>query len=139
MGKIIGAIVAVFVAWSAMDFVIHGMLLKSIYEKTPDLWRAQEEYKFGLMYFVTIVAATTFVLVYGLYFKEKNLMVGLKYGALFGIGAGISMGYGSYSYMPIPYYLALSWFLAMLAEAVVAGGIVGAIVKGETPAIEAAE
>ncbi|MCA9426067.1 MAG: hypothetical protein KC994_13385 [Candidatus Omnitrophica bacterium] len=139
MGKTIGAIVAVFVAWTAMDFVIHGMLLQSLYAKTPDLWRPQEEYKTGLMFFVTIVEAITFVSVYSLFFKEKNLMVGLKYGALFGIGAGISMGYGSFSYMPIPYYVALSWFLATLAEALVAGAIVGAMVKGESPVAAPAE
>jgi len=132
MGRVIGAIVALFVAWSAMDFVIHGILLMPLYEKTQDLWRPQEEYKFGLMYVVTLVSAGAFVLVYALFFKRMTVMTGLKYGLLFGVGAGISMGYGTYTYMPIPYYLALSWFLGCLAKGLVAGGIVGAmVVEGE--------
>ena len=35
------------------------------------------------------------------------------------------MGYGSYVVMPIPYSMALTWFLGSLVEAVVAGLIVG--------------
>ena len=44
------------------------------------------------------------------------------------------MGYGSYSYMPIPYSLALGWFLASTVEGVAAGVVVGLIVKGDSEA-----
>ena len=39
------------------------------------------------------------------------------------------MGFGSYSYMPIPLTLAWSWFLGSWVEAITAGAIVGAIIK----------
>jgi hypothetical protein len=42
------------------------------------------------------------------------------------------MGFGSYSYMPIPLTLAGSWFTGSWTEAIVAGVIVGAIVKSRT-------
>jgi hypothetical protein len=54
---------------------------------------------------------------------------GLKYGLLFGLGAGVSMGYGSYSVMPIPYHMAFTWFLGSVVEATVGGLILGAIVR----------
>ncbi len=139
MGRLIGAIVALFVAWSAMDFVIHGMLLTSLYEETKEFWRPQEEYKYGLMNIVTLVSVICFTLVYAWFFKEKNLMAGLKYGLLFGIGSAITMGYGTYTYMPIPYHLALYWFLGRLAESLVAGAILGAIVKDDSPPVAATE
>jgi len=48
---------------------------------------------------------------------------------VFGVGAGMSMGFGSYSVMPLPSAIAWWWFLGSVAEAVVAGWITGMIVK----------
>ncbi len=123
------AIIAVFIAWSVLDFIIHGMLLQSTYEATAQLWRPMEEMKMSLMYFVTFLFTATFVLIYALLISEKSLASGLKFGTLFGIAIGLSMGFGSYSSMPIPLMLAWSWFFGSLIEALVAGVIVGAIVK----------
>jgi hypothetical protein len=39
------------------------------------------------------------------------------------------MGYGSYSVMPIPYHMALTWFLGSVVEASVGGMIAGLIIK----------
>jgi hypothetical protein len=44
------------------------------------------------------------------------------------------MGYGSYSVMPIPYHMALTWFLGAVSEAMVGGVILGAIVREESAA-----
>lgn len=41
------------------------------------------------------------------------------------------MGYGTYSFMPIPYLLALGWFLGTVVETTVAGALVGWIIKEE--------
>lgn len=123
------AVVAVFVAWSVLDFIIHGMLLKSTYEATASLWRPMNEMKMPLMYFVTLVFTVCFVLIYGFLVGKKSLVSGIKFGFLFGLATGISMGFGSYSYMPIPLTLAWSWFFGSLIEAISAGAIVGAIMK----------
>ncbi len=127
--RILLAIVAVFAAWSILDFVIHGVLLQSIYMETANLWRPMEEMNMGLMHLVTLLFTIFFVLIYGLLIANRSLQTGIVYGLLFGLATGISMGYGSYTYMPIPYSLALSWFLGALTEAIVAGAIVGAIIR----------
>jgi hypothetical protein len=44
------------------------------------------------------------------------------------------MGYGSYSVMPIPYHMALTWFMGTVIEAAVGGVILGAIVCEERAA-----
>lgn len=129
MKKTILAILAVFVSWQVLDFLLHNMILMSTYSATSSLWRPQEEMLMGLMLFVSLVSATCFVLVYDWFFKEKNMMTGLKYGLIFGIGVGISMGYGTYSVQPIMYYTALGWFLGTIVEASVAGLIAGLIIK----------
>jgi hypothetical protein len=125
--KILLAGVGVFVAWSVLDFIIHGVLLQPSYAATPGLFRPQAEMKMVLMYIVVLIAALAFAAAYGWFVSPKNLMTGLKYGLVVGFGAGVSMGYGSYAAMPIPYVMALGWFLGTWIEFTVAGLIVGAI------------
>jgi hypothetical protein len=127
--RTIMAVVAVFVTWAVMDFLIHGLLLQPTYEATANLWRPVEEMNMPLMYFVTLVFTVCFVAIYGLLVSQKSLVSGIRFGALFGLAIGISMGFGSYCYMPIPLTLAWSWFFGSLVEAVAAGAIVGAILK----------
>lgn len=127
--KLLLAIVAVFIAWSALDFVIHGVLLASTYEATADLWRPMDEMNMPLMYSVTLVFTVCFVLIYALLVERRSLSSGILYGTLFGLATGVSMGFGSYTYMPIPLTLAVSWFAGVLVELIVGGAITGAILK----------
>ena len=122
------AVVAIFVAWSVLDFVIHGILLKPTYDATASLWRPMEEMKMPLMYGVTLAFTVCFVLIYGL-IQRKSLATGILYGTLFGLATGISMGPGTYSYMPIPLDLAWGWLAGVMVEMMLGGAIVGAIVK----------
>lgn len=123
------AVVAVFIAWVIMDGIIHGVLLKSTYAATASLWRPMDAMNMPLMYLVTLIFTGCFVLIYAYLVGQKSLSSGIKFGVLFGLATGISMGFGSYTYMPIPLTLAWIWFLGSLTEAVVAGAIVGAIIK----------
>lgn len=127
--RIILAVVAVFISWSTLDFILHGLLLRSTYEASANLWRPMDQMNMPLMYSVTLVFAACFVLIYGQLVGKKSLVAGIQFGALFGLATGISMGFGSYSYMPIPLTLAWSWFLGSWIETIAAGLIVGAIVK----------
>ena len=129
MKKPLIAVVAVFVAWSVLDFVLHQLILGSTYQETAALWRPMAEMKMGLMYLVVLISATCFVYIYSQFIAEKSVGTGIRYGLVFGIVTGISMGYGTYSVMPIPYILALSWFLGTVVESVVAGLLLGLIVK----------
>ena len=123
------AVVAVFVSWSILDFVLHGLLLRSTYEATANLWRPMNQMNMPLMYLVTLVFTTCFVLIYGHMVGQKSLASGIRFGVLFGLATGVSMGFGSYSMMPIPLTLAWSWFLGSWIEAIVAGAIAGAIIR----------
>ena len=127
--KTVISIILIFIAWSLLDFVIHGMLLQPTYNATAHLWRPMDEMKMPLMYAVTLAYITCFVLIYLIFIRNKSLLTGIKFGALFGMAAGISMGFGSFSYMPIPLSLALGWFAGILIECVVAGTLVGLVLK----------
>ena len=123
------AILVIFIVWSILDFLIHGLLLQPTYEATASLWRPMGEMNMPLMYLVTLLFTACFVAIYGLLVSNKSLVSGIKFGVLFGLATGISMGFGSYSFMPIPLSLAWSWFFGSLVEAVVAGAIVGSILR----------
>jgi hypothetical protein len=129
MKRIVLAILAVFVAWSALDFVIHGLILASSYEATARLWRPMNEMKMGVLYLAVLINAVAFVCIYALLVAEKGIGSGVKYGLLFGLGTGFSMGFGTYSFMPIPMYMAVAWFIGTLIETLVGGIIVGSIIR----------
>lgn len=132
--RTIVAVIVIFIAWAILDFIIHGMFLQKTYEATANLWRPMEEMNMVFMYMVTLAYVVCFVVIYGVFVSKKSISTGIKFGSLFGLAAGISMGFGSYSYMPIPLSLAISWFAGTLIEAIVAGAIVGAIIKPEEEA-----
>ncbi len=123
------AIVAVFVTWSILDFIIHGVLLEATYKATTELWRPMNEIKFSIAYAITFTSNVFFVLMYSTLVTNKSLASGIKFGVFFGLAAGVMMGLGSYPYMPIPFMLALSWFGACVLQSIVAGAITGTIVK----------
>ena len=123
------AVITVFVVWSVLDFVIHGIILQSTYQATAQLWRPMGEMKMGLMYLFKLVAAGCFVGIYALFVQPKTFSKGLGYGLIFGLGGGISMGLGTYSVMPVPLHLCLVWYLGFVIETVVGGLLLASIVK----------
>jgi hypothetical protein len=127
--KILLGTLVVFLAWAAMDFVIHGVILQAQYASSPTLFRPRNEMKMVLMYFTVLVSALMFVYIYGRFFALKCLRTGFTYGLCWGLAYGMGMGYGTYSSMPIPYFLALGWFLGTVVEMIVAGLLVGAMLK----------
>jgi hypothetical protein len=123
------ATVAVVVAWWVRDFVIHGLILRSTREATASSWRPMAEMKRGLMSLVTLVGAGAFVGLYGALVNPRSLSAGVKYGLLFSVAVGFPMGFGTYCVMPVPAQLVVAWFLGTVAGMLVAGAIVGAVVR----------
>jgi len=133
MKRLIWAILAVFVAWQVLEFIIHGLILMKTYQETASLWRPINEMNFGLLRLVGLVAATSFVVIYAGFVHEKSVANGLKYGLIFGVGTGASMGLGTYSVMPVPVFLALVWFVGSVVETTVGGLLIGWILKPPAP------
>jgi hypothetical protein len=123
------AILVVFILWMLLDFVIHDVILGSAYHATAALWRPMEEMKMWLVYFSVLISSIVFVFIYARYFAKKGISTGIQYGLLYGLAAGISMGYGTYAVMPIPYYMALTWFLGTVVETILGGILTATIIK----------
>ncbi len=127
--KYLLSVLAVFVLWSALDFVIHGVILMQSYQATAQLWRPMEEMKTALMYLSSLLTAAAFVGAYALLVTDKSVKTGILYGAMMGLFSGIPMALGSYSYMPITSYIALVWFCGSVILMTLAGLCTAAIFK----------
>ncbi len=136
MLRIILAILAVFVAWSALDFIIHGVILAAPYQATAQLWRPMNQMKMWLLHATVLISAIIFVILYVRLISPKNIFRGLEYGLLFGMAAGASMGFGTYSFMPIPLYMAIVWLLGSIVEMALGGIIVGAMIQEESSGLK---
>ncbi len=123
------ATLAIFIIWSILSFCIHGVLLQPIYEETASLWRSMDEMKMDLGYFVSFISAFGFVLVYALFIIPKSVSTALKFGLIWGVVAGVNGGFATYAYMPIPESLAWAWCADLVLGSIVAGWIVGVMVK----------
>ena len=125
--RIILAVVVVYVAFTALSMVMHGVILGKSYD-TP-VFRPEPEMMGGLALAVYLVVVWAFVLVYARFVNPKSVAAGLGFGALWGIGTGVSMGLGSYSAEPITFNMALVWCAGTFVQFAVAGLLTGLIVK----------
>ena len=68
----------VFILWSLIDFLVHGLMLQSVYQDTATLWRPE-----NLMYPLLMSAVTLFfcfcvVIIYSALIAPKSLQAGFK-------------------------------------------------------------
>ncbi len=127
------ASLAAIVVFFGLDMVIHGILLEDIYKQTESVWRpkAELESMMWLMWLGYLVSAPLFVFFYskGYESNKSRLGQGLRFGLYMGIFISFPMSFGWYVILPIPFTLALYWFLAGMVSTVSAGTVVGLIYK----------
>jgi len=125
------ASVAVVVVIGVLEFLIHGVLLSDIYKQTASVWRSEAEMqKMMWMFWVGIlVFAPFFVLIYvkGYEKGKPGLGQGFRYGLYVGAMLSVMNSFGWYVLLPIPLALVFYWFLAILAEFILAGIAAGLV------------
>lgn len=121
----------IFLAWSLLEWFFHGFILMGDYAATAHLWRPMAEMNMPLMVVIRLVTSLLFVLIYCQVVSEKNMTRALKLGGITGLMVGLSGGLGSYAYMPITLKIAVVWTVAIFANFLVAGAIVGKVVTKE--------
>ncbi|HEU4325978.1 MAG TPA: hypothetical protein VFS21_22760 [Roseiflexaceae bacterium] len=119
---------AILVAWTIVDVLMHRLLLRPVYEQSSSLWRPFDQMNVALIYVATFSLIGAFVVTYGLLINPKSLGAGVGFGALLGLALGVASGLGTYIHMPIPRALAWSWFFGGWLKGVVAGAILGLLI-----------
>jgi len=119
----------IFVLWTLMDFVIHGLILAETYLRLVPLIRAPAEMKLAVVNLVMAVNVLCFVGIYTAWIGGKSPKRALSYAGVYGLASGVTMGLGTYAAIPIPQVLAWGWFLGYWLECIAAGGILAWLVK----------
>ncbi len=121
--------VVVFVVMSVLEAVIHVGLLSADYQATANLWRPMGEIKMYIFYIVYFIVSFFFTLIFSKYYEGGGPMEGLRYGLSVGLMMATPAAHISYAVIPIPYSLALKWFVFGTLEYAVLG-IVLALILG---------
>lgn len=129
--KLLIAFVAVYVVGQVMGYLIHQVWLAETYGSLASVWRPEAELmsKMWIQFVTSAFFSFFFCYVFARGYEGKGLAEGARYGAIIGLFFGISSSYDQYMIYPIPYSLALKWFLSGLAYCVVAGIVAAALYK----------
>ena len=114
--------------WTAVDILIHGVILKSTYAASPEMWRPHDQINLTLTFTITLVVAVAFTTIYARLITPRSIARGIEFGLLFGIAGGFSTAFSLYVAMPVPLHLAAVWFAAILVQATIGGAIIGWII-----------
>ena|SRR6266487_2858671 len=124
--RLILAIVVMFVAVFAMNFLIHGVWLQSAYKETMSLWRTESEMngRFGWMLLGQFLFASTFTVIWAAGFAERQCAgCACLYGVLMALFSQAETLI-NYVVMPFPPSLAVKWFVAGVVQGLLMGVLV---------------
>lgn len=127
------AFVVVFVVWNILDFLTHGVILSSTYqsEEVMKIMRPDMQSKMWIFYVVSVIMSFFFTLIFSKGYEGKGISEGIRYGLYVGLLMSTPMAYSSYAMYPLPYSLALQWFIYGIIHFIILG-IVVALVYGKS-------
>ena len=91
--KLVLSGLAILLAWTVFDILMHRLILRPLYERDTGLWRSFDQLNVVLIYLVTFTLIAIFVLTYWLLIRPKSLVAGVSFGALLGLALGMSAGF----------------------------------------------
>jgi hypothetical protein len=119
--RYVAASLAVFVVSLALNYLIHGVILKSTYASVSALWRPDMQSKMWIEWMNGFLTSFLFTYIFARGYEAKGIMEGARFGLIVGLFVSIPMAYGTYVIIAIPYYLALQWFLYGTAISILLG------------------
>jgi hypothetical protein len=128
-GKFWKTFVVALITFVVLDFLVNGLLMKSTYESesVKALMRPEAEMKMWLFIVVDVIIVFFMTLIFSKGYEGKGVSEGARYGLFIGLLMSIPMAYGTYAAMPIPYYMALQWFLYGTVQFVITGCVLAAV------------
>jgi hypothetical protein len=126
--------IVVYIVWNMLNMIIHGMILGSTYATAElmKIWRPDMQNKMWIFYLVAVFTSFFYTLIFSKWYKGKGLVEGIQYGVYTGFLMAIPMAYSSYAMYPIPYSLALQWFIYGMIHYIILG-IILALIFGRKP------
>jgi len=129
--RLLIAFVAIYVLLQVCNYLVHGLWLAPTYASLAEVWRptAEMQSKIWIIFVTDAFWSFFFCYIFARGYEGKGHVEGARYGAIVGLFFAMSQSYNSYVIFPIPYSLALKWFLSGLATSVVLGIVAAAIYR----------
>ncbi len=129
--------VVTYIVYEILEFIIHNVLLKSTYtsDAMMKILRPQADIKVWLLFVVGLFFIFFFCWIFVKGNEGKGLMEGVRYGSYIGLMVIVPMAFATYATQPIPFGLALQWFIYGIIEIIIIGGVLAQIYGGK--AVEA--
>ena len=132
--KVLIGFIAVYVTMAVTNMIIHMGLLSSTYH-LPEVMRVMRPESDGTMwiYFVTgLFTSFFFTLIFSKGYEGKGIAEGLRYGLYVGLLMATPIAYDSYASYPLPYSLALQWFIYGVIQYLILGVVVAMVFGGKS-------
>ena len=130
--------IVIFIAMAVLNMIIHGFILSSTYQtdEVSKIMRPESEMNsmMWIYYVVYIIQAFFFTFVFSKGYEGKGIMEGVRYGLYMGLLMATPMAYASYAMYPMPYSLALQWFIYGIIQYIILGVIIALVYKNK-PAV----
>lgn len=119
-----------FIVVFITDFIIHGMIMKSAYEATANLWRPELNMGtyFPFMLAGQFLIALFFAIIFTHGYKGKGIKEGVNYGLLMG-GLMAGQNFVMHAVHPYPLSITVSWIVFGFVQAVICGVVLSKLVK----------
>jgi hypothetical protein len=137
---LVGSIV-VFLAYMAFDYLVNIGILRSTYESEPlkRLWRPDFADKMWILWLVDLIWSFLFSLIYTKGYEGRGgAMEGVRFGFWIGLFVAVPMAFAQYAVYPIPFFLAVQWFVFGTIQAVICGVVLALVYRPAKPTVRAA-
>ena len=131
--RLLATVIGILLAWMLLDTLAHRLVFQTFYETSKGMWRPASEMSPLLVGLVSVLLVAIFVTGYSLLVRPKSVAAGLGFGGLLGVALGTASGFGTYIHSPIPSQLAWGWFVLGTVKGLVAGALLGFVLRKTTP------
>jgi len=122
------AVLAGFVFVFGFSFLVHGMLLKGLYEQTASVWRPMAEHNMPVMFLSEFLFAAAAVFFFTRHYEGNGIAGGVRFGVYLGLVLA-AINLGTYCYLPIPFSLVASWMVVSFVQSVGLGVVASLVYR----------
>ena len=123
------SILAVFITFEVLSFLIHSVLLSGMYTESMAVWRTDMMEFMWLIYIADLLFVVLFVTIYTRWLNGPGIKAGLLFGLLVGLMMNTSGMINQFVIYPIPGNLLWWWIITGLIQFVLCGLVLGVIYK----------
>lgn len=125
--------IVVFVLLEFINYLVYNVIMMPSYESVKNVFRPYDDLmsKMWIMYVADIVWSFFFVFIFVKGYENKGVGEGIRYGIYIGLFQSFIAAYAQYVVYPLPYSMALQWFIYGLIQMIILGIAASLIYKPE--------